>query len=182
MRSNSLLRSSGDKMSLTSNVDILKKRLWRGKKSAVTINWSKYNTQNIITKCKKKVCIVYAYIIFSGCGSSHRTLIIFSLQRFPEESTSTLTVFWRWMYSYRVRLACILYVIIRMKTQMKNVSGYVCNHSSLRMGTRHCVLFRGSLWERLQRDRLPEAWLKTPNALGIGRWTPMTQANERLRA
>ncbi len=44
------------------------------------------------------------------------------------------------------------------------------------------VLFRGSLWERLQRDRLPEAWLKTPNALGIGRWTPMTQANERLRA
>ncbi len=64
---------------------------------------------------------------------------------------------------------------------IENVSGYVY-HSSLRMGTRHCVLFRGSLWERLQRDRLPEAWLKTPNALGIGRWTPMMQANERLRA
>ncbi len=64
---------------------------------------------------------------------------------------------------------------------MENVSGYVCNHSSLRMGTRHCVLFRGSLWERLQRDRLPEAWLKTPNALGIGRWTPMTQANVSIK-
>ncbi len=29
--------------------------------------------------------------------------------------------------------------------------------SSLPKGTLHCVLFRGSLWERLQHDRLPEA-------------------------
>jgi len=50
----------------------------------------------------KSVCIVYAYILLSsGCGISQRTLIIFSLQRFPEESTSTFTVFWRCMYSYR---------------------------------------------------------------------------------
>ncbi len=45
----------------------------------------------------------------------------------------------------------------KLRRHRINVSGYVCNHGSLRMGTRHCVLFRGSLWERLQRDRLPEA-------------------------
>ncbi len=63
----------------------------------------------------------------------------------------------------------------------QNVSGYVCNHSSLRMGTRHCVLFRGSLWERLQRDRLPEAWLKTPNALGGRLWRKLMSVCEHKK-
>ncbi len=62
-----------------------------------------------------------------------------------------------------------------------NVSGYVCNHSSLRIGNETLRPLEGamgtpSVWP------VSEAWLQTPNALDIGRWTPMTQANERLRA
>ncbi len=53
------------------------------------------------------------------------------------------------------------------------------------MGTRHCVLFRGSLWERLQRDRLPEAWLQHTMHLTLagGRlWRKLMSVCEHKRA
>ncbi len=108
-----------------------------------------------------------------------RVLITFILSQLTGNVLRTLANSGKFLSKF-VQHYLIFNNVFKMLAQ--NVSGYICNHSSLRMGTRHCVLFRGSLWERLQRDRLHEAWLQTPNALDSGRWTPMMQANEHLRA
>ncbi len=83
-----------------------------------------------------------------------RVLITFILSQLTGNFLRTLANSGKFLSKF-VQHYLIFNNVLKMLAQ--NVSGYVCNHSSLRMGTRHCVLFRGSLWERLQRDRLPEA-------------------------
>ncbi len=55
----------------------------------------------------------------------------------------------------------------------KIVSGYICNHSSLRIGNETLRPLEGAMGTPSAWP-VSEAWIKTHNALDIGRWKPMT--------
>ncbi len=58
-------------------------------------------------------------------------------------------------------------------TFTENVSGYICNHSSLRIGNETLCPLEGAMGTPSAWP-VSEAWIKTHNALDIGRWKPMT--------
>ncbi len=57
--------------------------------------------------------------------------------------------------------------------QCINISGYTCKHGSLRIGNETLRPLEGAMGTPSAWP-VSEAWIKTHNALDIGRWKPMT--------